>query len=40
MTSRGYPHQASLSEVLGLAIGGGTLLALISAQVIFLAWVL
>jgi hypothetical protein len=40
MTSRPYGHQASISEILGLAVGGGALLAVITAQVIFLAWVL
>lgn len=40
MTGAGYSRQASLLEVLGLVVGGGALLALISAQVLFLAWVL
>jgi hypothetical protein len=40
MSRRSYPHEATASEVLGLVVGGGALLAVLSAQVIFVAWIL
>jgi hypothetical protein len=33
-------RQASVAEIFGLVVGGGTLLAVLSAQVIFLMWMI
>ena len=34
------PQQASMSEIFGLVVGGSALVAVISAQVLFVAWML
>jgi hypothetical protein len=33
-------RQASASEVFGLVVGGGALIALLSGQVVFLMWMM
>jgi hypothetical protein len=40
MTRRSYPSEATTGEFLGLILGGGVLLAVLSAQVLFVAWML
>jgi hypothetical protein len=40
MTYRSYSSQPGLGEKLGLVLGGGALLAVISAQVLFVAWII
>ncbi len=40
MTHRTFSHEAGLSETLGLLVGGGAVLALITAQVLFIAWII
>jgi hypothetical protein len=40
MTRQGYPRQATFWETMGLLFGGCAVLALISAQLMFVAWML
>ena len=40
MTRKSYPREAGFGEMLGLAFGGAFIVAVISAQVLFVAWLI
>lgn len=40
MTHRTYSREAGFGETLGLVLGGAAVLAVITAQVLFVAWML
>jgi hypothetical protein len=40
MTRTSYSRQATFSEVFGLVVGGGALIAVLAAQLLFVAWML
>jgi hypothetical protein len=40
MPRRLHPRTVSFAEILGLAVGGSALLVVLTAQVMFVAWML
>jgi hypothetical protein len=40
MNRKGYPRHADFGEILGLLVGGAIITALVSAQVLFVAWII